>query len=32
LSPNRLVVDVDPETGGAVVHDLVPGQGSDELP
>lgn len=32
LSPNRLVVDVDPETGGALVHDLVAGQGSDELP
>lgn len=32
LAPNRLVVDVDPETGGALVHDLVPGHGSEELP
>jgi hypothetical protein len=31
VSPNRLVVDVDPETGGALVHDLVPEQGSDQL-
>lgn len=32
LAPNRLVVDVDPETDGALVHDLVPGHGSGELP
>jgi hypothetical protein len=31
-SPNRLVVDVDPETGGALVHDLVAERGSDQLP
>ena len=31
LAPNRLVVDVDPETGGAVVHDLVPGRAPEEL-
>ncbi len=31
LAPNRLVVGVDPETGGALVHDLVPGHGSEEL-
>jgi hypothetical protein len=24
LAPNRLVVDADPEAGGAVVHDLLP--------
>lgn len=24
LAPNRLVVDTDPEAGGAVVHDLLP--------
>jgi hypothetical protein len=32
LAPNRLVVDVDPETGGALVHDLFPERGSDQLP
>jgi hypothetical protein len=32
LSPNRLVVDVDQEAGGALVHDLVPARGSDRLP
>jgi hypothetical protein len=32
LSPNRLVVDLDPETGEALVHDLVPGASSSELP
>jgi hypothetical protein len=31
LAPNRLVVDVDPETGKALVHDLVPGAAADEL-
>ena len=31
LAPNRLVVDVDPETGEALVHDLVPGAASKEL-
>jgi hypothetical protein len=31
-SPNRLVVDVDKETGGALVHDLLPERGSDRLP
>jgi hypothetical protein len=31
LAPNRLVVDVDPETGEALVHDLVPGAAADEL-
>jgi len=32
LAPNRLVVDLDPETGKALVHDLVPGAGSADLP
>jgi hypothetical protein len=32
LSPNRIVIDVDPETGQAVVHDLLPGASSSELP
>jgi hypothetical protein len=32
LAPNRLVVDVDAETGTALVHDLVPGAGSADLP
>jgi hypothetical protein len=32
LAPNRLVVDVDPDTGGALVHDLVPARSSQELP
>jgi hypothetical protein len=32
LAPNRLVVDVDPDSGQALVHDLVPGTGSPELP
>ena len=32
LAPNRLVVDVDPESGGALVHDLVPQRASTELP
>ncbi|TML94637.1 MAG: hypothetical protein E6G03_11695 [Actinobacteria bacterium] len=32
LAPNRLVVDFDPETGKALVHDLVPGAGSADLP
>jgi hypothetical protein len=31
LAPNRLVVDVDPETGEALVHDLVPGAAANEL-
>jgi hypothetical protein len=32
LAPNRLVVDVDPETGEALVHDLIPrAQSADEL-
>ena len=31
IAPNRLVVDVDPEAGSALVHDLVPGRGSPEL-
>ena len=31
LAPNRLVVDVDPEAGDAVVHDLVPGSAPAEL-
>jgi hypothetical protein len=30
LAPNRLVVDVDPETGEALVHDLRPGAASAE--
>ena len=32
LAPNRLVVDVDGEAGKALVHDLVPGTGSADLP
>jgi hypothetical protein len=32
LSPNRIVVDVDPESGHALVHDLLPGSSSSELP
>jgi hypothetical protein len=32
LAPNRLVIDVDPEAGGALVHDLVPERSSAELP
>jgi hypothetical protein len=32
LSPNRLVVDVDQEADGALVHDLLPKHGSDRLP
>jgi hypothetical protein len=32
LAPNRLVVDVDRETRAALVHDLVPGRASGELP
>jgi hypothetical protein len=31
FAPNRLVVDVDPETGEALVHDLLPGAASEEL-
>jgi hypothetical protein len=31
FAPNRLVVDVDPETGQALVHDLVSGSSSSEL-
>jgi hypothetical protein len=30
LAPNRLVVDIDPETGEALVHDLLPGASSGE--
>jgi hypothetical protein len=30
LAPNRLVVDIDPETGEALVHDLRPGTVSEE--
>ena len=32
FAPNRLVVDLDPEAGTALVHDLVPGHGSERLP
>jgi hypothetical protein len=32
LAPNRLVLDLDAETGQALVHDLVPGAGSADLP
>jgi hypothetical protein len=32
LAPNRLVLDVDPESGKALVHDLVRGRGSADLP
>jgi hypothetical protein len=32
LAPNRIVVDVDPETGHALVHDLLPETSSPELP
>jgi hypothetical protein len=32
LAPNRLVVDVDKETGRALVHDLVPSSAPRELP
>jgi hypothetical protein len=31
LGPNRVVVDVDPEAGEAVVHDLVPKSAPSEL-
>ena len=31
LAPNRLVVDVDPESGEALVHDLVPSWAPPEL-
>jgi hypothetical protein len=31
LAPNRLVVDVDAETGEAIVHDLVPQAAPSEL-
>jgi hypothetical protein len=31
LAPNRLGVDVDPDTGEALVHDLLPGSASREL-
>jgi hypothetical protein len=30
LAPNRLVVDIDPDTGDALVHDLRPGAVSEE--
>ena len=30
LAPNRLVVDIDPETGEALVHDLLPDAASPE--
>jgi len=32
LAPNRLVVDIDPDTGEALVHDLVPSVAPRELP
>jgi Na+/H+ ion antiporter subunit len=32
LAPNRLAVDLDPESGEALVHDLLPGRDSRELP
>jgi hypothetical protein len=32
LAPNRLVVDLDAEAGKALVHDLVLGTGSADLP
>lgn len=32
LPPNRLVVDVDPDSGKALVHDLVPSKPPRELP
>jgi hypothetical protein len=32
LSPNRIVIDVDPESGHALVHDLLPGTSSSDLP
>jgi hypothetical protein len=31
LAPNRLVVDLDPDTGEALVHDLLPRAASEEL-
>ena len=31
LAPNRLVVDTDPDAGGAVVHDLLPESASPRL-
>jgi hypothetical protein len=31
LAPNRLVVDLDPEHGEALVHDLLPRAASEEL-
>jgi hypothetical protein len=31
LSPNRIVIDVDRETGHALVHDLLPDASSEEL-
>jgi Na+/H+ ion antiporter subunit len=31
LAPNRLVVDIDPDTGQALVHDLVPSSAPREL-
>lgn len=32
LAPNRLVLDVDAESGKALVHDLVPRKGPADLP
>jgi hypothetical protein len=32
LAPNRLVIDVDPESGEALVHELLPASASPELP
>jgi hypothetical protein len=31
IAPNRLVLDVDPERGEALVHELLPGAAPDEL-
>jgi hypothetical protein len=31
IAPNRVVVDFDAERGEALVHDLLPGAGADEL-
>lgn len=32
LAPNRLAVDLDPESGDALVHELLPRRASRELP
>jgi hypothetical protein len=31
LPPNRLVIDVDPDTGSVLVHDLIPDRAGEDL-